>query len=61
MLAHSVYFLPVIRGEDGRIARVRYVLPRRWVTIWAANWVGPGRGAEGYPAGRERRRRALTV
>ncbi|RLS79788.1 MAG: hypothetical protein DWI03_00965 [Planctomycetota bacterium] len=27
-----------------RIARVRYVLPRRWVTIWAANWVGRGRG-----------------
>jgi hypothetical protein len=30
----------VIRGEDGRIARVRYVLPRHK----AANWVGPGRG-----------------
>ena len=36
--------LSVIRGEDGRIACIRYVLPRRWVTIWAANWVGPGRG-----------------
>ncbi|MFM8708214.1 MAG: transposase, partial [Planctomycetia bacterium] len=36
--------LSVMRGEDGRIACVRYVLPRRWVTIWAANWVGPGRG-----------------
>ena len=36
--------LSVMRGEDGRIACVRYVLPRHWVTIWAANWVGPGRG-----------------
>jgi hypothetical protein len=36
--------LSVVRGEDGRIARVRYVLPRRWVILWAANWVGPGRG-----------------
>jgi hypothetical protein len=32
--------LSVMRGEDGRIARVRYVLPRHK----AANWVGPGRG-----------------
>jgi hypothetical protein len=32
--------LSVIRGEDGRIACVRYVLPRHKV----ANWVGPGRG-----------------
>jgi hypothetical protein len=32
--------LSVIRGEDGRIACVRYVLPRHK----AANWVGPGRG-----------------
>jgi hypothetical protein len=32
--------LSVIRGEDGRISRVRYVLPRHK----AANWVGPGRG-----------------
>jgi len=32
--------LAVIRGEVGRIARVRYVLPRHK----AANWVGPGRG-----------------
>jgi hypothetical protein len=32
--------LSVIRGPDGRIARVRYVLPRHK----AANWVGPGRG-----------------
>jgi len=30
----------VIRGPDGRIAKVRYVLPRHK----AANWVGPGRG-----------------
>jgi hypothetical protein len=36
--------LSVIRGEDGRLARVSYVLPRRWVILWAANWVGPGRG-----------------
>jgi hypothetical protein len=32
--------LSVIRGADGRIARIRYVLPRHK----AANWVGPGRG-----------------
>jgi hypothetical protein len=32
--------LSVIRGADGRITRVRYVLPRHK----AANWVGPGRG-----------------
>jgi hypothetical protein len=35
------------------IAKVRYVLPRRWVILWAANWVGPGRGQKttrpGYP------------
>ena len=31
--------LSVIRGADGRITRVRYVLPRHK----AANWVGPGR------------------
>jgi hypothetical protein len=30
----------VIRGEDGGISRVCYVLPRHK----AANWVGPGRG-----------------
>jgi hypothetical protein len=29
-----------MRGEDGRISRVRYVLPRHKAT----NWVGPGRG-----------------
>ena len=32
--------LSVRCGEDGRIACVRYVLPRHK----AANWVGPGRG-----------------
>jgi len=32
--------LSVRRGEDGRIAHVRFVLPRHK----AANWVGPGRG-----------------
>jgi hypothetical protein len=32
--------LSVMRGEDGRIACVCYVLPRHK----AANWVGPGRG-----------------
>jgi hypothetical protein len=31
--------LSVIRGGDGGIARIRYVLPRHK----AANWVGPGR------------------
>ena len=30
----------MIRGEDGRLARVRYVLPRHK----AANWIGPRRG-----------------
>ena len=30
----------MIRGEDGRISRVRYVLPRHK----AASWVGSGRG-----------------
>jgi hypothetical protein len=34
--------LSVIRGPDGRITRVRYVLPRHK----AANWVGPGRGRQ---------------
>jgi hypothetical protein len=29
----------VIRGADGRISRIRYVMPRHK----AANWVGPGR------------------
>ena len=32
--------LSVIRGEDGRIAHVRYVLPRHK----AANWVSRRRG-----------------
>ena len=35
--------LSVSRDAEGRIARIRYVLPRRWVILWAANWVGPGR------------------
>ena len=35
----ALYRLSVIRGPDGRIARVRSVLPRHR----AANWVGPGR------------------
>ncbi|MFM7291015.1 MAG: transposase, partial [Planctomycetia bacterium] len=35
--------LSVIRGPAGQIARIRYVLPRRWVIMWAANWVGPSR------------------
>ena len=36
----SLERLSVIRGPDGRIARIHYVLPRHK----AANWVGPGRG-----------------
>ena len=36
--------LSVTRDASGRATEVRYVLPRRWVTIWAANWVGRGRG-----------------
>ena len=36
--------LSVIRAPNSRATEVRYVLPRRWVTIWAANWVGRGRG-----------------
>jgi hypothetical protein len=35
--------LVVIRGADGRIARIRYVVPRHWIILWAATWVGPGR------------------
>jgi hypothetical protein len=46
--------LSVIRGEDGRIARVRYVLPRHK----ASNWVGPGARAEVHAAWRQRRPRA---
>ena len=34
--------LSVRRGADGRIAKVRYVLPRHK----AANWVGPGCGGD---------------
>ena len=33
----------MIFGADGRIARIRYVMPRHWVILWAATWVGPGR------------------
>jgi hypothetical protein len=39
----ALEWLSVMRGEDGRIACVRYLLPRHWVILWAANWVGPGR------------------
>ena len=39
--------LSVIRGPDGRITRVRYVLPRHKV----ANWVGPGRGCQSMRPG----------
>ena len=35
--------LSVIHNADGRIARIRYVMPRHWVILWAATWVGPGR------------------
>jgi hypothetical protein len=35
--------LSVTRDASGRIARIRHVLPRHWITIWAANWIGPGR------------------
>jgi len=41
--------LSVIRGPDGRIAKVRYVLPRHK----AANWVGPGRGRKTTRPGAE--------
>jgi hypothetical protein len=39
--------LSVIRGVDGRITRVRYLLPRHK----AANWVGRGRGRKSTPPG----------
>ena len=39
----AVERLSVTRDASGRATKVRYVLPRRWVTIWAANWSGPGR------------------
>jgi len=35
--------LSVIRDADGRIARIRYVMPRHKAATWAATWVGPGR------------------
>jgi hypothetical protein len=41
----------VSRGADGRITGIRYVLPRRWVTIWAANWIGRGRGRKSTQPG----------
>jgi len=40
----------VTRGPDGRIARLRYVLPRRK----AANWVGPGRSRKSTRLGANR-------
>jgi len=43
--------LSVIRDADGRIARIRYVMPRHWMTIWAANWVGPGRSRKSTQPG----------
>jgi hypothetical protein len=39
--------LSVIRGADGRITRIRYVLPRHK----AANWVGPGRSRKSAQPG----------
>jgi hypothetical protein len=39
--------LSVIRDADGRIARIRYVLPRHK----AANWVGPGRSRKSTQSG----------
>ncbi|MFM9194401.1 MAG: hypothetical protein ACKOWG_01410 [Planctomycetia bacterium] len=47
--------LSVMRGEDGRIACVRYVLPRHWGTIWAANWVGSGRGRKSAVTAHDKR------
>jgi len=37
----------MIRDADGRIARIRYVLPRHK----AANWVGPGRSRKSTQQG----------
>jgi hypothetical protein len=42
--------LSVIRGSDGRISRIRYVLPRHK----AANWVGRGRGRKSTRPGANR-------
>ncbi len=39
--------LSVIRDADGRIARIRYVMPRHK----AANWVGPGRSRKSMQPG----------
>ncbi len=42
----------MIRDADGRIARIRYAMPRHWVILWAASWVGSYRpGLAGLPAG----------
>jgi len=49
--------LSIRRGKDGRITRVRYVLPRHK----AANWCRPGARAEDHAAGRQRHRRTLAV
>ncbi|MEX0669918.1 MAG: transposase, partial [Pirellulales bacterium] len=43
--------LSVIFGADGRIARIRYVMPRHWAINWAATWVGPGRGRKSTQPG----------
>ena len=44
--------LSVIRDEDGRATKVRYVMPRHK----AANWVGPGRGRKSTPPRKHRHR-----
>ena len=44
------------RGADGRIAKVRYVLPRHK----AANWVGPGRGRTPTASSNSRRLSSST-
>jgi len=43
--------LSVIRDADVRIARIRYVMPRHWMTIWAANWVGLSRSRKSTQPG----------
>ena len=54
---YAIFGVNRIRGEDGRISRVRYVLPRHK----AANWVGPGTRANVHATGGQWRRRALAV
>jgi hypothetical protein len=49
--------LSVRRGADGRITRVRYVLPRHK----AANLVGPGARAKVHATGGQWRRRTLAI